>query len=223
MLEPDTPVAIRAQALLATTTAIIGRSAAPCAIFVVAMAGLGSLLDISGQADGSGGTFALNAAGLAAGFFLSLAMLARSGLMLEDGRSRFGAYFGLSLLSGVGILAGLILLLMPGLVLLIRWLPAFGFLLGSHQGVRQSLSSSWRRTRGHFWALLAGAAVPFLIAATGGTLYFVVEANVAVPSEVLFVLANLAIYAFTVVWSAYGFAAYALLRDDMDELSEVFG
>ena len=132
MLEPDTPVAFRAQALLATMAAIIRRSAVPCAVFIVAMAGLGSLLDISGQADGSGGTFGLNAAGLVAGFFLSLAMLGRSGLMSEDGRPRFGAYFGLSILSGLGILMGFILLLVPGLLLLIRWLPAFGFLLGSH-------------------------------------------------------------------------------------------
>lgn len=222
MLQPDSPLSARVQAFFAMTGAIIAKSALPSGLYVVGMSALGSGIDISGLADEASGNLALNVATFVAGFFLSRTMLSSTGMLAAAGGARFGAYFGLSILSGLGIILGFVLLILPGVFLLIRWLPAFGFLLGSEESVSRSLRLSWERTRGHFWAILVGAALPILLLAAGGTIYFVALTSELFSSNALFVVANIALYAFTVVGSAYGFAIYALLKDDANELSGVF-
>ncbi len=223
MLDPQTSVPSRVQALFATMQAIVGASAVSCAIFIVGMTLLGSALDLSNQGESGGGMLALNAAGLVAGFALCRAMLDKSGLRSITAGKSFGAYFGLCIVTGLGTVMGFLLLIVPGVVLLIRWLPAFGFLLGEGEGVSQSLSSSWNRTRGHFWVLLAGSVMPFLLLALAGGSYVMVGMGSAVPDSVWLIAANLAIYASTAGWSAYGIAAYALLKDERNALSDVFG
>ena len=63
---------------------------------------------------------------------------------------RFASAFLLSLLTAVAIFAGLILLVIPGLILLARWGVCFPVLLAERATVNESLGRSWRMT-GRRW------------------------------------------------------------------------
>lgn len=67
---------------------------------------------------------------------------------------RFGALFGMGIVATLGILLGLVLLIIPGIVLLVRWSIAVPILLNSEEGVFGALGESWRATEGHFWPIL---------------------------------------------------------------------
>lgn len=67
---------------------------------------------------------------------------------------RLPGFLVLNLVCGVAILAGLVLFVVPGIVLWVRWLIAGPLLVGSQSTVVQSLGDSWRETGPHFWAIL---------------------------------------------------------------------
>lgn len=80
---------------------------------------------------------------------------------------RYAALFVSGLLGGLGIFAGLICLIIPGLVLLAGWSAASPFVVVAGKSGAESLTASWRATRdvrlplalllGGFWAvILAG-------------------------------------------------------------------
>ena len=216
-------VGSRVTALWTMAWTIVTASALPTGLYVLVMAAAGTIADITETADGASGIMAVNIVGLVAGFVLCRTLVEKAGLLRPGVSKGFGSYFGLALLSNIATVVGFVLLIVPGVLLLVRWLPAFGFLLGDGENVDQSLSSSWRRTQGHFWALFLGALVllPVLFISTAA--YAMVEEVQDAPTTVAFVIANLALYVSTAAWTAYGIAAYALLKDDRDELSGVFG
>ncbi len=223
MFEQGGSVGTRVQALWATAQAIVRQSASACVLFVVGMAVLGSAADIAGIAEETGVTMGINVAGLFAGFMLTRTMLDQSGLTTGGLGRGFGAYFGLSILTGLGTVIGLVLLIVPGILLMIRWLPAFGFLMGDGDDVSLALSSSWQRTRGHFWALFVGALPLVALMLVTATSYGLADTEEMGPSSLWYVVANLALYGLSLCWNAYGIAAFALLKDNRDQLSGVFG
>lgn len=68
---------------------------------------------------------------------------------------RYPRAFLVSLVSTLAMLAGLVLLVIPGLILLLRWAVVYPAMLAEDQGVGGSLRRSWDLTRGH-WPLLLG-------------------------------------------------------------------
>lgn len=68
---------------------------------------------------------------------------------------RYPRAFGISIVSTIAILAGLLLLVVPGLVLLLRWSLAYPVMLAEDEGLGGSLRRSWRLTA-HHWPLLLG-------------------------------------------------------------------
>lgn len=223
MLDPATGVGNRVTALWSMAQTIVTASALPTGLYVLVMTAAGTIADITETADGSGGVMAVNIVGLVAGFALCRMMIERAGLLRAGASKGFWSYFGLALLSNIATVVGFVLVIVPGVLLMIRWLPAFGFLLGGGEDVNQSLSSSWQRTRGHFWALFLGAFALLPVAFIASGAYVMADEVPSIPSAVTFIVANLALYAATAAWTAYGIAAYALLKDDQDELSGVFG
>jgi hypothetical protein len=68
---------------------------------------------------------------------------------------RYPRAFGISIVSTIAILAGLLLLVVPGVVLLLRWSLAYPVMLAEDEGIVGSLRRSWRLT-GKRWPLLLG-------------------------------------------------------------------
>lgn len=61
--------------------------------------------------------------------------------------ARFGSMFAMGFVSGAAIIAGLILLIVPGLMLLLAWSVATPALVGERLRAIESLGRSWRLTR----------------------------------------------------------------------------
>ena len=71
------------------------------------------------------------------------------------GAPRFLAFVGLGIVVSLGILVGMVLLIVPGIVLLVRWSIAVPILLSSNdQGIGDAIRRSWHETGPHFWAIL---------------------------------------------------------------------
>jgi len=75
------------------------------------------------------------------------------GACLSTGIKYAVPLFLLGLLAGLGIVAGMILLLIPGLMLAIMWVAAGPACIVEHTGVLGAFSRSRELTRGHRWAI----------------------------------------------------------------------
>jgi hypothetical protein len=92
--------------------------------------------------------------------WLTVSLLAAHGQ--RRGRRGVGTVFGISILNGLGVLLGLVLLVIPGIVLLVRWTIAIPYALGEDAGVTDSLQGSFEETRGAFWPILLALLVAYL-------------------------------------------------------------
>jgi hypothetical protein len=70
---------------------------------------------------------------------------------------------GASLLAGVGIGIGLVVLIVPGLILLTYWSLIVPSIVVGESGALASFGRSWRTISGHFWQALGTYVVVFLI------------------------------------------------------------
>lgn len=188
--------------------------------YLIVMTALGVATDlIEGM---EGGYFLFNIVSVALIYVMVVGMIRKGGLLNGTQPNRFGAYFVISLLSGLGIIVGALLLLVPGFVLWVRWLPAYGFGLVEGLSATESLGRSWDATRSHFWPLLLASLVPLgLFIAGAGFYYFAFPVGEA-PSIPAVVAANLAMVGATAIATVLGLASYALLCDNEDLLPEVF-
>jgi hypothetical protein len=135
------------------------------------------------------------------------------------GRRRLWALLGLSIISGIGILVGLILLVLPGAYLLVRWSAAVPALIAEEAGIFDSLERSATAVEGRFWHVFAAILVvwtPF-VAATLAAVVVVPEDQFAVTSVALNLFLNLALVAG---WHL-AVAIYAG-RQESRNLAEVF-
>jgi hypothetical protein len=71
--------------------------------------------------------------------------------------------FGASILAGIGITIGFILLIVPGLILLTFWCLIIPFIVLGGSGVFASFGNSWRTVRGYAWRVFGTYVLVFLI------------------------------------------------------------
>lgn len=164
----------------------------------------------------------LSIASLVLGYWVVISMLRDGGLAQDGLAAGFGAYFGLSFLSGVGTLLGLLVLVVPGLLLLIRWAPLFGYGLIDGDGVGEAFSKSWRSTDGHFAPIAMAMVTPLILYAGALGVYFFATDELGRVAMVPAVAANLAMALAGATMIAIGIAVYSLVRDVTGELTEVF-
>ena len=153
--------------LLSRTATLIARHPTRNAIVFIALAGAGFAIDSGFLSHNISDALNLVLACTFAGaqHYVVRTALEDSGLQ-RGARPRFAAYLGLSLLANAAILLGLLLVL-PGILLLVRWWAAVPVLLDSEATISGALSESWSRTRPHLWAILGLAAAIWLPAVAG--------------------------------------------------------
>jgi hypothetical protein len=156
---------------------------------------------------------------IVASYWLLTQFLAARG-RLQEGGSRFWPYLGMSILSGIGTVIGFILLIVPGVILMVRWSAASGYVIGRREGVIDSLGASWDATRGHSWPIFFAALLMFLAmiiagGIVGGLFGAIGELPGAVASAFLEAAAG-------AVFMAFGIGIFCLLQDDTGQLAETF-
>lgn len=137
-----------------------------------------------------------------------------------DGRAGFGSLFGLNLLSGLAIIAGVLLLIVPGIYLMARWSAADAALLSEGEGVSAALGKSWEMTASHIWPIL-GALLVVYVPVFGVSFALAFTMGDTIPL-VTSGITNLLIFTGVAFAWLMGVAIYTLLEPKTDTLAEVF-
>lgn len=107
----------------------------------------------------------LGIASAVAQYLLVKLALKREGPLSDDLAGARMVFAGVSILSGLGTVLGLLFLIVPGILLTLRWMPATAILLAENpMGAGDALGEAWRRTKGHWRAIGAGyllTLIPF--------------------------------------------------------------
>jgi Membrane domain of glycerophosphoryl diester phosphodiesterase/Uncharacterised protein family (UPF0259) len=82
---------------------------------------------------------------------------------LAAGRRRWGTMLGLMILSGLGVVVGLILLVAPGVYLAIRWALAGPAVVVSGRGISDSMDRSASLTAGRMWGMFLFYLILFVV------------------------------------------------------------
>lgn len=138
--------------------------------------------------------------------------------------ARFGPFVLLGIVSTIAILVGLVLLVVPGILLLVRWWIAVPLLLQSDKGAFDALRESWRATEGRFWPLLGAVAliwVPAVIAIIG-FIVFAVVAGKGDDDLTLAVVINVVLNAAMIASWHSTVAVFSYSAGGHERVSEVF-
>lgn len=219
-LAPDGSPSEKIRAIINESFRLIQAAPGETALFVGATAGVGSLIDTN--AWNAGGDFLVNILSLALGYVLVSAMLRKGGLAPDGLRNGFGTYFGIGLLSGIATIVGFLLLIVPGVVLLVRWSASYGYALVDGHGVTESMGQSWRETAAHFWPILAAMFMPAGVLAVGFVIYVFGFSDEASVNLFSIVAGNIVLMCASVAFSAVGLAVFSLLRNAGGDLEDVF-
>lgn len=156
---------------------------------------------------------------------LTRRLLSKSGVAsvvaMQDGR--YAAVLGIVLLTGLGILGGFILLIIPGLILMVRWFMSVPSMLAENLSVTDGIRASWTTSTHHvgsIFALILVTAVPVILA----SIYIVVWGSddaVIPPLESFWV--NLSIASTTVLGWVGATACYTTIHGGQNRISEIFG
>ncbi len=158
--------------------------------------------------------------GVVATYFLLAQYLASQG-RLKSTETRIWAYIGMSIVAFLGYMLGFLLLIVPGIIIMVRWSASSGFLIGERFGIGDSLKASWDATSGHSWPIF-GAGLVLLI---GFVVIFGGLGFLLGSIDEMFAVAAAAVIADTLsnaLFLAFGIAIYCIVHDGADETAEVF-
>lgn len=226
---------------LGETFALISRNAVPIMLFVAVVGGLNAVglmlgyVDESDTLAGVGFGFTVNptdglvaglfqiAAGvlsIAASYFL-LAKFLENESRLADRATRIWAYVGAMFLATLGMIGGFLLLIVPGIILLVRWSATSGYLIERRLGVIDCFKASWDATRGSSWPIFFAGLVLFIgLVIAGG---IVGGIGYAVSSElVTAIISSVLESAGNAAFLAFGIAVYLTVEDTGGAISDVF-
>ena len=146
-------------ALLNGTLGLLRENPLPAILAVALTAASGVVSDLS--LIGSAGLLLASVVALATQYWLMRSVL--EGLnLLHATKPRFWAFFLLGIVAGLAIIAGLVLLIVPAIILFVRWSITVPTVIGTDLGVMDSIGESWRETEGGFWPILGLFAVLYL-------------------------------------------------------------
>lgn len=128
------------------------------------------------------------------------------GEAVRRGLSRFWSIIGLAILATLGIIVGIILLIVPGIMLAIRWSVALPACVVENLGPLAAMRRSAELTKGHRWkifgvfililviVLIAAMIIGLIVAAVVGAIAFATEGIVALVLAGLLGLIGAAVY-----------------------------
>lgn len=94
------------------------------------------------------------------GYLLLVGLMRASHPDRLSGAGGIGGYFALCFIAGIAIGFAYLLLIIPGIYLTMRWLPAYAREQATGEGVTQALEWSWQQTAPHQRALAIAMAPP---------------------------------------------------------------
>jgi hypothetical protein len=206
------------------TLEVLERSTVPVLLFVLVLSALTA--PISYFAVGStaflrvmGGELLKIAAGVVCSYFLLVPMLRREGFPPRSDDDAFLPFIGLSIISTLGFMLGMIAIILPGLFVMARWSIAQPLLVVRGTGMMASLAESWERTKGNEFQIIVVVLVLALLPVA-----LIIGASVMFEqADPVRVIATQVVgSAMSAVFLAMGVALYALIVGAEEGLPEVF-
>jgi hypothetical protein len=177
-----------AASLLRQTFGLMRGNAILVLVALATMAALGIAYDL-----GVGGEalyLPLTILNLVMQYWLTVTLLDRLGLRVAH-RPRFPAFVLLGIITTLGIILGLILLIVPGIVLAVRWSAATPAVIAREDRVFDAIAYSWRETDGGFWPIFVTHLVVYapLAVAMLGLAAIEASGSILLPATILVELA----------------------------------
>ena len=195
-------------------------NAVPVAIVTLALAALGTAWDY--HFPDSWLSLPQNIVSGIAQYWIVRQALAREGLLAENLAGAPASFLGVSIVSGIGILLGFVLLIVPGVILTLRWIPAIPLVLGVERlHANDALGEAWRRTEGHWKAI--GAVYLLTLVPLAGTIFaYAWEASDTAEQLAALGTANiLANLSMVLLWTL-SLAVYQGFASRTPELEDIF-
>lgn len=136
---------------------------------------------------------------------------------------RFWPWIGIYLLSGAGIGFGLLLLIAPGIILAVRWIAVLPLVVEGKIPAMDTFTESWRMTHGWSWQIFGAGIILFILywglaGSVAGFSLLVEESNTIIEGILTAILDT----SWTIISCAFVIGAFRLLRDETNEIAEVF-
>ena len=109
----------------------------------------------------------LNIVTVVAHFYVLRRLVVRNGLATSDRLGGFGGFFGVGILTGLAILAGMLALIVPGLFLAARWGIANMVMIAEDRSASNAIGKSWVETKGHSVAVMIALGLLLVPGAIG--------------------------------------------------------
>lgn len=199
---------------------LMRENAVAMAVAVLALAAGGTIWDFYNP--DSLFSLPLSIASMVAQYLLVKQALKREGLLSGDLTGAPMAFVGVSILSGLGTVLGLLLLIVPGILLVLRWMPAMAIVLAENP-IRSgdALGEAWRRTKGH-WLAIGIAYLLTMIPFAGAMLAYLWNGADSPTPLIALGVANLLMNLGMAATWYLGVAVYQGVASRSDELEEIF-
>lgn len=141
----------------------------------------------------------------------------------RPGFDRFWPWLGIYILASLATILGLILLIVPGLILLTRWVITLPLVIRGDTRAMDTFGASWEATRGRGWSIFGAVVILVLaIMVVLGVGAGITAAIFGASSIASSVIAGAAEAIATAILIAFSVGAYRLLRDNPEEAAAVF-
>lgn len=154
-------------AIIDKTFSVLERAAVPALLFLVALSAVGGVIDYFTANASPLSQLAATPLRVVIGVFFAYlllgAMVQRTGLRTRGDKDVFLTYFGLSVLYGLAVALGLVLLVLPALFLLARWSLAQPLVVARGEGVMKAFGESWERTSGNEFSIIVALLLLWLL------------------------------------------------------------
>lgn len=141
----------------------------------------------------------------------------------RDLSSRYLGFFGMAILTFLGVGVATVFLIVPGIFLGARWLMAPAIYVDQGRDVFDALSESWNRTRGNTrHVMLALFVAVVLLVVVSGVLLGALTALLSGLGPLAYLAEAVVGEVATVVLVAMSVATYSLLSGQGEELATVF-
>jgi Membrane domain of glycerophosphoryl diester phosphodiesterase len=173
------------------------------------------------QASKSGSFAAAGIMSLVGQYYVTRSALNRSGLLPDGFRGKFGSFWGMNIITGVLILLGCVLLIVPGLFLAARWFVAGPTILAEEKSAGEGMSESWELMKDSTWHVVGALLVLYAVGIGLG-----VVPDLFFPSDHVPLAAQAVSYLFIFTASVLSWlmsvGAYQLVARRNQTLAEVF-
>lgn len=207
------PRQLKIGTIIDKTLGVLEHTAVPAAIYVAGLTLVNAALkyftvSMTRPTELAGVAFVQFVVGLTAAYFALDMLLQKTGLRTRK-EDVFFAYFGLSLFYILGVMAGFLLIFLPGLVIMARWSLAQPMMIARGDGIMQALGGSWERTKGNEFQIIVAVLALYIVPVA-----FLIASSVMFdPADpVGIVLQQLLSSIMSVLGLAMGVALYGLME-----------